>query len=612
MEMFKRLTLLAFLAGAATAEAAAPATPILPLSEVQPGQKGIGRTVFSGTRIEEFQVEILGVLENVLGPGDSMILARLEGGPLANTGVIAGMSGSPVFVDGKLIGAVSYGFPFSKETIGGITPIDDMISKTRTPAPRAASARLSTRFGPGGPQYPLDRATLMAALERPLRSVVADPAAVRGGGLPPSLAGASMKPLSLPLVFSGFEPGVFEWAKTFFGGLGFTPIAGPSAGHLDATPSPPLEPGSAIGVSLVEGDFDLSATGTVTHIDGDRIYAFGHPFYNLGPTQFPMTKAYVYSVFPSLYSSFKITAPMEPVGTMDQDRSAAIAGRLGLPPRMIPVEVILATSRGQARNFHFRVVDDELLSPVLAYISLLSALQGSERAFGTSTIRIRASLQLSGSREVTIDDLFTEDQPAGQAAALVAAPLSYLMSNDFEPVRVESLKIMASSLETIQSASIQRAWVERSGPIRPGTTVPLRVALRTHRGETRTETIPVAIPQHAPEGNYQLLVSDSNAITVLEQREMRQPFIPRDLDQLVRAINSLRRNNHLYARLLRNDDGAIVGGEYMQSLPPSVLSVLGSGESGVVPLRTAAVWDADVATDFVLTGSRLITLTVER
>src|SRR6185295_10093356 len=163
----------------------------------------------------------------------------------------------------------------------------------------------------------------------------------------------------------------------------------------------------------------------------------GHPFYNLGPTQFPMTKAYVYSVFPSLYSSFKITAPMEAVGTMDQDRSAAIAGRLGLPPNMIPVEVILSTSRGQARNFKFRVVDDELLSPVLAYISVLSALQGSERAYGTSTIRIRASLQLSGSREVRIDDLFTEDQPAGQAAALVAAPLSYLMSNDFEPVKVE-------------------------------------------------------------------------------------------------------------------------------------------------------------------------------
>lgn len=612
MEMFKRLMLLALVACSPAALAAAPVPTIMPLSQIQPGQKGIGRTVFSGTRIEEFNVEILGVLENVLGPGDSMILARLEGGPLANTGVIAGMSGSPVFIDGKLIGAVSYGFPFSKETIGGITPIDDMISKTKTLAPRAASTRFSARLGPGGPKLPLDRAAFVAALERPLRPVAADPVSLRGRALPPGLAGASLMPLSLPLTFSGFEPGVFEWAKGFFGDLGFTPVAGASGGSMDAVPSPPLEPGSAVGVSLVDGDFDLSATGTVTHIDGDRVYAFGHPFYNLGPTQFPMTKAYVYSVFPSLYSSFKITAPMEPVGTVDQDRSAAIAGRLGMPPRMIPVEVLLATSRGQARNFRFRVVEDELLSPVLAYVSVLSALQGSERAFGTSTIRVRASLTLSGGREVRVDDLFTEDQPAGQAAALVAAPLGYVMSNDFEPVTVEGLKVIASSLESVQSATIQRAWIERSGPIRPGTTLPLRVALRTHRGETRTETIPVAIPANAPEGSYSLLVSDSNAITNLEQREMRQPFVPRDLDQLVRAINSLRRNNHLYARLMRADEGAIVGGEYMQSLPPSVLSVLGSGESGIVPLRTAAVWDADVATDYSLSGSRLISLTVER
>ena len=610
--MFKRLAWLASLGVPLFLCVPVFAVELMPLSKVQPGQKGIGRTVFEGTKIEEFQVEVLGVLENVLGPGDSMILARLEGGPLANTGLIAGMSGSPVFIDGQLVGAVSFGFPFSKETIGGITPIADMISKTQTQAPRAASARFAARFGLGGPAFPLDRAALVAALQRPLRAVSADPALWRGMALPSDLAGASLSPLSLPLVFSGYEPGAFEWAKGLFGGIGFTPIAGASRGELPPAPSPPLEPGSAVGVSLVDGDFDLSATGTVTYIDGERVYAFGHPFYNLGPTQFPMTKAYVYSVFPSLYSSFKITAPMEPVGTMDQDRSAAISGKLGLPPRMIPVEVRLATSRGQARNFNFRVVEDELLSPVLAYLSVLSALQGSERAYGTSTIRVRATLQLSGAREVRLDDLFTQEQPAGQAAALVAAPLAYLMSNDFEPVTVVGLKIEASSLETIQSASIQRAWIERTGPIRPGTTLPLKVALRTHRGETRTETIPVVIPPNAPDGIYSLLVSDSNAITSLEQREMRQPFVPRDLDQLVRAINSLRRNNHLYARLMRGDDGAIVGGEYMHSLPPSVLAVLGSGEPGVVPLRTAAVWDADVATDYVLAGSRLVSLTVER
>jgi hypothetical protein len=202
-----------------------------------------------------------------------------------------------------------------------------------------------------------------------------------------------------------------------------------------------------------------------------------------------------------------------------------------------------------------------------------------------------------------------------QAAALVAAPVAYLMSNDFERVSVERLDVEVTSQETIQTAALQRAWLERpAGRIRPGDTVPLKIVLRTYRGEVRTVTIPVEVPESAREGTYSLLVADGAAMTAVEQREMRQAFDPRDLDQLIRAINGLRRNNHLYARLMRADEGAIVGGEYLQSLPPSVLSVLGGGEHGgnVVPLRTAAVWEYDLTTDFAVTGSRVISLNVAR
>jgi hypothetical protein len=610
--MFKQVTRVALAASLAAGAVRASATEILPLSEVRPGMTGVGRTVFEGTRIDEFTVEVIGVLENVLGPGESLILARLEGGPLAKTGVIAGMSGSPVFIDGKLVGAVSYSFPFAKETIAGVTPIDDMIAATQSAAPRAASTRFAARLGAGGPAQPLDREAVIAALRRPLRAVTPNASLLRGLPLPPGLTGASLTPLSLPLTFSGFEASAFEWARGVFSGMGFTPVMGASRGAAPELQAAPLQPGSAVAVSLVDGDFDLSATGTVTHIDGERIYAFGHPFYNLGPTQFPLKNAFVYSVFPSLYSSFKITAATDVVGTMDQDRASAIAGHLGRPPRMIPIEVKLATSRGQERKFAFRVVEDELLSPVLAYISVLSALQGNERAYGTSTIRVQAKLQVSGGREVHVEDLFTEGQPAAEASALVAAPLAYLMGNGFERVTIEGLTINVASYETIQSATLQRTWLERAGPIRPGTTVPLKLALRTYRGESRTETIPVAIPPSAPAGAYSLLIADAAAITSLEQREMRQAFVPRDLDQLVRAINSLRRSNHIYARLMRSDEGAIVSGEYLQSLPPSVLSVLGSGEPGVVPLRTASIWEFDLGTEYAVSGSRLVSLTVER
>jgi hypothetical protein len=594
---------------------AGPPPQILPLDEVKPGMVGIGRTVFEGTRIEEFQVRVIGVLDNI-GPKQSLILARLEGGPLANTGVIAGMSGSPVFIDGKLVGAVSYGFPFSKETIAGITPIGEMIEDTSTDAPRAASARFRTARlepGPHALAAPLDRDSLMAALQRPLSAVpLAGTAAA--AGLPPGIAAQSLQPLSLPLVFSGFDPSTFEWARGAFASLGFTPMMGAGSVGKPPVPLPDLQAGGALGVTLIEGDMDLSVTGTITHIDGERVYAFGHPFYNLGPTQFPMKKAYVYSVFPSLYQSWKISSPADLVGTIEQDRGTAIAGRLGKTPRMIPVSVRISTSRGQDRRYQLRMVDDELFSPVLAYVSLASVLQANERTFGTSTIQVDAKVTLAGGREVRVEDLFTQEQPAIQAAALVAAPVAYLMSNDFERVTVDKLDVEVSSLETIQSARVQRAWFERNGPVRAGATVPLKVLLRTYRGDSVSETIPVTVPATAPAGNYTLLVADGNALTNLEQREMRQAFMPKDLDQLIRAINALRHNNHLYVRLLRSDEGAIVRGEYLQSLPPSVLAVLGASDEGpgVVPLRTASVWEFDLPTDYAVTGSRALSLTVER
>jgi len=593
--------------------AAAPPPEILPLDQIKPGLVGVGRTVFEGTRIEEFKVQVIGVLDNI-GPKQSLILARLDGGPLEKTGVIAGMSGSPVFIDGKLVGAVSYGFPFSKETICGITPIGEMIEDTSTDAPRAASARFRTASFGAGPHAlaaPLDRASLMAAIQRPISSV---PLAGAAGQLPPALAAESLRPLSLPLVFSGFDPSTVEWAKGVFSGLGFTPVMGAGAIGKPPAPLPDLQPGGALGVSLIEGDMDLSVTGTITHIDGERVYAFGHPFYNLGPTQFPMRKAYVYSVFPSLYQSWKISSPADPVGTIEQDRGTAIAGRLGKTPRMIPVSVRISTSRGQDRRYSFRMVEDELFSPVLAYVSLASVLQANERAFGTSTIQVDAKVTLAGGREVRVEDLFTQEQPATQAAALVAAPVAYLMTNDFERVTVDKLDVEVSSLETIQTASLQRAWFEREGPVRAGVTVPLKVLLRTYRGESVSETIPVTVPANAPAGNYTVLLADGNALTSLEQREMRQSFVPKDLDQLIRAINGLRHNNHIYARLLRSDEGAIVRGEYLQSLPPSVLAVLGGSDegTGVIPLRTASVWEFDLATEYAVTGSRALSLTVER
>ncbi len=611
------LLLAGLLAGAALPSTAAarsetPAPAILPLSEVRPGMEGEGRTVFEGATISSFRVRILGVLENAIGPRHSLVLARLSGGPLAETGVIAGMSGSPVFVDGRLLGAIAYAFPFGKEPIAGITPIAEMLAASNPGAPRAASARLRLPSQTAALAAPLDRDAVAAAFARPQPGLV--PGAFRGEALPQGLAGATLHPLALPLVFSGFEPDTFAWARGVFASMGFAPVMGGGAAGSSPGPVPDLAPGAAIGVSLVEGDLDLSVSGTVTHIDQGRVYALGHPFYNLGPTQFPMRKAWVHAVFPSLQVSWKIASALDAIGTLDQDRTTAVSGRLGPLPRMMGVVVRLRSPRASERVFRFRVAQDELLTPLVTYVSLLSVLQGHERAFGAATLRVEARLALAGGREVRFEDVVASEQPAQAAAAVVAGPLAVLAANDFERVAVDELSLTVDAVEGREAATLVRAWLDAPLPLRPGSVVPLRVQLRTRRGETLTETLSLEVPASATGGSYTLLIADASTMDQIEQREMRQAFAPRDLDALVRALNKLRPGNRVYARLTRPAGGAVVGGEYLPALPPSVLSVLSSADQGtsVVPLPSAPVWQGEIRAPRAVSGWRQLNVPVER
>jgi SpoIVB peptidase S55 len=602
----------ATLSSTATARAEGPGPAILPLAEVRPGMEGEGRTVFEGATITSFRVRILGVLENAVGPRHSLVLARLSGGPLAETGVIAGMSGSPVFVDGRLLGAIAYAFPFGKEPIAGITPIAEMIASSNPAAPRAASARLRLPSQTAALAAPLDRDAVAAAFARPQPALVAG--AFRGEALPQGLAGATLHPLALPLVFSGFEPDTFAWARGVFASMGFAPVMGGGAAGSSPGPVPDIAPGAAIGVSLVEGDLDLSVSGTVTHIDQGRVYALGHPFYNLGPTQFPLRKAWVHAVFPSLQVSWKIASALDAIGTLDQDRTTAVSGRLGPLPRMMGVVVRLRSSRASERVFRFRVAQDELLTPLVTYVSLLSVLQGHERAFGAATLRVEARLALAGGREVRFEDVVASEQPAQAAAAVVAGPLAVLAANDFERVAVDELELTVDAVEGRETATLVRAWLDAPLPLRPGSVVPLRVQLRTRRGETLTETLSLEVPASATGGSYTLLIADASTMDQIEQREMRQAFAPRDLDALVRALNKLRPGNRVYARLTRPAGGAVVGGEYLPALPSSVLSVLSSADQGtsVVPLPSAPVWQGEIRAPRAVTGWRQLSVPVER
>ena len=588
-----------------------------PVDEIKPGMVGIGRTVFEGDRLEEFKVHIIGVLRNAIGPRRNLILARLEGGPLANTGVIAGMSGSPVYIDGRLVGAVSYSLgQFSKEPIAGITPIDEMTSDATLPGPRRQAARVDL-------QMPLTQESLRASLRQAfswIRPFADSPADVQVFGDQSVNAGIGtmLRPIATPLSFGGFDPGVIDPVVSAFRDQGFVTImAGADQLALAQGPSNgssvrALRPGDPIGVGLMNGDFEVGATGTVTEVDGNRVYAFGHPFYQLGPTQFPMTRAHVLTVLPSLAASQKIASTGEVVGIVSQDRATTIAGTLGPGPSMIPVTLTLNSERGTRKSFNIGIVRDQLFTPLLAYVAILNTLTSYERQNGVATYALKGAATLKKYGKVNFEDLFTGDQPSVGAAASVVAPINLLMRNAFEDVDIESLNLEIDASEQPRSATLERVWVDGTR-VRAGGSATLKVLLRTYRGDEVTRDVTIQIPPNA-RGSVQVMVADGLRLSQFESRELQvQPMQATGLPQMIRVLNNARKNNRLYVRLVTRDDGAVVKGEPLAALPSSVLAVMESDRNGgsFRPLQSALVGEWEITPGLAVIGSRTLTLPLE-
>jgi hypothetical protein len=588
------------------------AEEFLPVEAVKPGMHGTGISVFAGETRARFDVEILGTLPNAAGPRRHLILARLSGQRLAETGVMQGMSGSPVYIDGKLIGAVSYSLgAFSKEPIAGITPIADMIdatnqtSGTTSPARVAAAAQL---------RWPASPAEFAASLRDAFTRVTRTSAPIPLTGLDaPALANLPddlrLRPISVAYTMSGFSG---DTAAAFTQALGPQASGAPAA--TPASPEPAraaaLAPGDAVGVSLIRGDLTFGATGTVTHVDGSRVYAFGHPFFNLGPTEFPMTRAWVQTLLPSLNVSQKLAAIGDVVGTVRQDRSTAIAGTLGAGPSLVPVSVSLASDRAATRTFKFEIVKDQLFTPLLTFASIANTLQAYEREFGVATFLVRGTAEVRDYGTIAIDDVFAGDAPAIGAAASVSGPLALLLRNERQPVQIDAVNITIQSFEEPRTASIERVWLGTREP-RPGDTVSVHVVTRSYRGDERTHTIPIRIPP-TESGTLSLIVSDGTRLAATELRELRPPSTSDSVSQLIRAFNEARRNNRIYVKLTRTVPGAVVGGEREPALPPSVLAVIEGAQPGtqVQPLSSVVVGEWDVASDEAITGQRTLQVPV--
>ena len=588
------------------------ATTSFPVDELKPGMVGVGRTVFQGDQLQDFKVHILGVLRNVIGPHRNLILAKLEGGPLADTGVIAGMSGSPVYIDGRLVGAVSYSLgQFSKEPIAGITPIDEMVEATTRVAPRRPAERIAL-------QMPLSPENMRASLKQAfswMRPFAESPSDVQvfGNGLDASV-GTMLRPIATPLTIGGFDASVIDPVASAFREQGFLPMLAAAGGGQEtaATRNQALRPGDPLGVALVTGDLEFGATGTVTEVDGNRVYAFGHPFYGLGPTQFPMTRAYVHTILPSLFSSSKLASTGEIIGTVQQDRATAIAGTLGAGPTLIPINLKLTSDHGTSKTFTMSIVNDQLFTPLLAYVSILNTLSSYERQNGAASYAVRGSAMVKKYGKIDFEDLFTGDTPSIGAATYVVGPINFLLRNAFEDVDIEGLDLEIDASEQAKSATLERVWIDGNRP-KPGSTVTLKALMRTYRGEEITRSVPVEIPANA-RGSVSIMVADGSRLSQMEARELQlQPLQTRDLPQMIRVLNQTRKNNRLYVRLVSPEAGAVVKGEALSSLPPSVMAVMESDRNGgsFRPLGAALLGEWEIPTDHAVSGSRTLTVPLD-
>jgi hypothetical protein len=610
---FRTLAALAVVA-AATVSASHAQVSIIPVDEVRPGMVGVGRTVFQGNTIEDFKVHILGVLKNVVGPRRTLILARLEGGPLEKTGVIAGMSGSPVYIDGRMLGAVSYSLgQFSKEPIAGITPIGEMTDATALGAPSPGTRPVAMNW----PPTPQELMTIWARDLGRVRPFTEDPSQALLTGDPslsPRVA-TMLQPIAVPMVSVGFDPNVLAPVTPTLTERGLIPVS--SSANATVQPSPAaartrsLQPGDAMGVALMTGDFMLGATGTVTQVDGDRVYGFGHPMFNLGPTEFPLTTANVHVILPSLLASSKLASFGEIVGVIQQDRATAVAGRLGAGPTLIPMSITLNSDRTPSRTFSFQVVKDVTFTPLLTYLAVANVLTSYERAAGPASYTVRGTATIRAHGDLAFEDIFTGDQPTAAASAYVAGPMTFLLKNASEPVDVEKLTLTIDATEQSRTGRIERVWLDTDRP-RPGRDATVKVLLRTFRGEEIVKSVPIQIPLNVT-GSLQLLVADANRLTAEDRRQTRGAE-PQPVAQMIRTFNKSRRSNRLYVRLSASDEGAIVNGESLSALPPSVLAVLEADRnSGTFsPLRSAIRGEWEVPVELAVTGSRQLTITIDQ
>lgn len=573
----------------------------MPVDEVQSGMKGYGLTVFSGTEVDTFGVEVLGVLEKVRPKGD-IILARLSGGPLEETGIAAGMSGSPIYIDGRLIGAVAYAWLFAKEPIAGVTPIGEMLDLwTLSSEPRGR--RKTGSLGLGVP----------SEQDRTLSEHIPIPKDLLGGiGRSTSPSGAFLRQLGAPVALAGFDDRVVELMAPVFERFGLIPVQGGASSEETGKPS--LEPGSTVSAQLIRGDVSISVVGTVTHLQGDRVLAFGHPVFYAGTIDLPMTGGVVHTVFPSRYRSFKMVSATHSVGSFKQDRRTGVAGQIGPTSKLIPFDIeIKRHDWATPQRYHYELADDLLFTPTLVGWTTANSLLTTERLVGKSSVRIQTTIALKNYAPVTLENFYSGDLTWLMVASSVAFPVTQLMDNPFEKVNIEGITLTLWSEEQLRAATIEGIRIDKL-TVRPGDPLELTIMIRPYLGDTISKKVVLTIPENAPDGLLNVIAADAKTIKALEKARAPLKYRPESLSQLIELLQQRQPNNEVVVMVYRSIHGITVKGEELPSLPTSLLSVMTSskerGQTG--PTKGVTLSKERVLTDYFITGSQTLSFRVDR
>jgi len=525
--------------------AQAPAT--MGVTEIRAGMKGYGRTVFQGGKIDRFDFEVLGVQKNA-APGRSRIMVRASGGPLAETGILAGMSGSPCYIDGKLIGALSTGIAFEKEPIGGITPIAEMLDQLRD-IPELAPSRTPLILPKLEPPKVLKAALLGHMLDFNTLTGEGDPQT-----LPMALAGSALGAEAQRL-WSG-------WPVTF------TAVPTLSGGREDASP---IEPGGMAAITLMQGDLDLAASGTITYVSGKRILLFGHQLFNLGPVDLPLWSATVSTTVASYQNSFKLAMPVAPIGALRLDRSSGVAGILGAEARMVPMRIGLNLGGKKTLNFRFELMDHPVATAALAATAVAQTLDAHTRGLGLQSLSMQGNLKLAGQPAIVIENVIADLNP-GRMAQYVGAMLQAICLNPFEKPVIEGISLTIKAEERLDLTAIAGVRLLKARAKR-GEVLPVLVTLQNIQGVRETATFNIQVPSSATKGKATLMVGDGYSLTAADPDE--RVIETASLGDVVRILNGALRNNHAYALLVQAQPGAGLRGSRIEGIPPSVASLVG-------------------------------------